>query len=39
MNILPFLVIRDDYYICNKNPICFNKICNYCYEHFTDSVY
>lgn len=29
----------DDYYICNKNPICFDKICIYCYEYFTNSLY
>lgn len=29
----------EDYYICNKNPICFNKICDYCYKTFTNSLF
>lgn len=31
--------IWDGYYICNKNPIQFNKICEYCYKTFLDSLY
>ena len=29
----------DDYYVYNKNPLKFNKICNYCYNVFHNTSY
>lgn len=32
-----FSDIWDDYYIYDKNPLKFEKICDYCYQDFDDS--
>lgn len=29
----------DDYYICNKNPLKFKNICDYCYNIFHNTNY
>lgn len=34
-----FSDIWDDYYIIDKNPLHFNKICEYCYTSYEDSLH